>query len=101
MGATIVPKIPTITEAGARKLRALEIFTQRRKLESSDIPLLFTLPATEELHTLDQFVTTCLFCGDRFELVLDDHAINRAMAGCLLSHARTHQPGQPGIRKLR
>lgn len=101
MGTPSVSAIPSVTEAQAHRIRAKELLSGHRKLDSSDIPLLFTMPLTKEMQELDEFVTSCIYCGVRFELILDDHAINKAMAGCLLSHARSHQPGQPGARRMR
>lgn len=72
-----------------------------QKLEASDIPNLYSMPSPEEMERIDECSISCKQCGVIFDLVLDNHALNKGMCQALLQHSRAHQPGQPGIRRRR
>lgn len=82
-------------------LNALKPVPVRKKLEASDLVNLFSMPSREEMEQLDEVVVACKECGGSWAVVLTvDHAISRGTCNSLLAHARSHQPGAPGMRRI-
>jgi len=97
----------TTTPSGQKEFHAmsakvLSALSTPRNLKVNDLRTLFSFPTTEEMASLDAVEVACLTCDRAWEVILDDHAVSRGTASALLSHARSHQPGnKPGMRRVR
>jgi len=75
--------------------------SKKKKLEASDLVYLFSMPTPEVMQELDEVTVVCKTCLAGWAVTLTvDHAIHRGTVNALLAHARSHQPGQPGMRRI-